>query len=145
MILTLYHKALQTNLNLTAQVEIFCTTKYLQLLVDCDILNIRKAPIPKWMLLARSKRPHGHRLSCGSDRIGIFMFTYLFLLSRKVSNVTIKLPKEINNPIIPINIKIISAAVMNITSLLCISASRFLKAGRLPPCQGYFSIIEILS
>ena len=41
----------------------------------------------------------------------------LFLLSRKVSNATMKLPKAIIKPIIPINIIIISAAVMYTTSL----------------------------
>ena len=41
----------------------------------------------------------------------------LFLLSRKVSNATTKLPKAISKPIIPINIIIISVAVICTTSL----------------------------
>ena len=41
-----------------------------------------------------------------------FYFFLLFLLSRKVRNATIRLPKEISKPIIPIKIKIISAAVI---------------------------------
>ncbi len=46
-----------------------------------------------------------------------FYFFLLFLLSRKVRNATIKLPKEISKPIIPININTISAAVISRTSL----------------------------
>lgn len=68
----------------------------------------------------------------------------LFLLSRKARNATTKLPKDISNPIIPMNTKIISAAVMSATSLPMYSGKPVFKAGRLPPCHGCFSVIQIL-
>lgn len=43
----------------------------------------------------------------GAERIGIFYFR-LFLLSRKASNATIKLPKDIIKPNIPMKIVMIS-------------------------------------
>lgn len=42
-----------------------------------------------------------------ADRIGIFYF-FLFLLSRKARNATIKLPEDINKANIPIKIEMIS-------------------------------------
>jgi len=41
----------------------------------------------------------------------------LFLLSRKASNATIKLPKDISNANIPMKIEMISKAVIGATSL----------------------------
>jgi hypothetical protein len=58
-------------------------------------------------------------------RRGGHYFLCLFLLSRKASNAMTKLPKDISKPIIPINIKMISAALMCITSFLCIPANWF--------------------
>ena len=93
-----------------------CRKSVLFFLAVCAIVGIGKAPTPKWMLpswlnvLTDTAYP-----VCWQDRH--FYFFLLFLLSRKVRNATIKLPKEISKPIIPINIKIISAAVISRTSL----------------------------
>ena len=72
-----------------------------------------------------------------ADRIGIFYFR-LFLLSRKASNATIKLPKVNNKVKIPRKIVMISYAVMSATSLPMYSGKPVFKAGRLPPCHGCF-------
>jgi hypothetical protein len=80
-----------------------------------------------------------------ADRIGNFYLCLFLFLSRKVSNAIIKLPKDISKPIIPINIKMISAVVICTTSLLMYSGEPVIKLGRLPPCHGYFSVVEILT
>ncbi len=79
-----------------------------------------------------------------ADRLGIFYFFLLFLLSRKVRNATIKLPKDTSKPIIPMNIKIISAAVMIRTSLPMYSGKPVIGSGGYRPCHGHFSIAGIL-
>ena len=48
----------------------------------------------------------------GSDRIGIFYFLWFLTLMRKARNVIIKLPKVTNSVRIPMNIEIISYAVI---------------------------------
>ena len=75
------------------------------------ILGKGRVPTPKWML------PNGF-LSLwtppilGSDRIGIFYFLWFLTLMRKARNVIIKLPKVTNSVRIPMNIEIISKAVI---------------------------------
>lgn len=114
----------------------------------CDILYIKERhlrqqmpssefPTPKWILpdLALLLRALPI-LWARQDRH--FYFFLLFLLSRKVRNATTRLPKEISKPIIPINIKMISAAVILRTSLPMYSGKPVIKLGRLPPCHGYF-------
>ena len=49
----------------------------------------------------------------------------LFLFSRKVSNAMSKPPKDVNKDNIPKKTIIVSYAVINITSLLCILANQF--------------------
>lgn len=79
---------------------------------------------------------------CRQDRH--LYFFLLFLLSKKVRNATIKLPKEIRRLIIPINIKIISAAVILRTSLPMYSGEPVIKLGRLPPLSWVLSVAWIL-
>ena len=57
--------------------------------------------LPEWVIVLKDNAYPG------ADRIGIFYFR-LFLLSRKVSNATTKLPKDINNANIPIKTEMIS-------------------------------------
>ena len=65
-------------------------------------------------------------------------------LSRKASNAITKLPKAISKPIIPIKIKIISAAVISATSLPMYSGKPvFNGSGGYHPCHGFH--IEILT
>ncbi len=103
---------------------------------SCVIMTLKRKPTSKWMLprmvfnvLTDTASP-----VCRQERH--FYFFLLFLLSRKVRHATIKLPKEISKPIIPINIKMISAAVILRTSLLMYSGEPVIKRGRLPPCHG---------
>ena len=91
------------NLPFNAAREIFC----LNFSTFYDILNIRKAPTPKGdalgiglFVLTDTAYPVGRQ-----DRHFYFR---LFLLSRKASNATIKLPKAINNVNIPRKIEMIS-------------------------------------
>jgi hypothetical protein len=70
--------------------------------------------LPNWLIYLSVRGAHS---VC---RRGGHYFFRLFLLSRKVSNATIKLPKDISKPV-------------------------FHWFGRLPPCHGYFSVIRILS
>ena len=65
-----------------------------------------------------------------------FYFFLLSLLSRKVRNATIRLPKEISKPIIPINIKMISAAVILRTSLPMYSGKPVTGSGGCHPVMG---------
>ena len=67
-----------------------------------------------------------------------FYFFFLFLLSRKVRNATIRLPKEISKPIIPINIKMISASVISCTSLPMYSGEPVIGSGGCHPVMGTF-------
>ena len=61
---------------------------------------------------------------------GHYFFRLSFLsLLRKSSNAITKLPKAISKPIIPMNIKIISAAAMTPPPLLCIPEDRSLSPG----------------
>ncbi|MCM1172053.1 MAG: hypothetical protein NC393_07985 [Clostridium sp.] len=100
------------------------------------ILGIGKAPTPKWMLPKRLFCPYGHCL-IWCRQVRHFYFFLLFLLSRKVRNATIKLPKEISKPIIPMNIKIISAAVILRTSLPMYSQqARAIGSGGYHPVMG---------
>ncbi len=81
------------------------------------ILNIRKAPTPK---VDASRTYYNILMDTAYPVVRQdkhFYFFLLFLLLRKVRNVTVKLPKEISRLIIPINIKIISAVVILRTSL----------------------------
>ena len=64
-------------------------------------------------------------------------------LSRKASNAITKLPKAISKPIIPINIKMISAAVIGVTSLPMYSGKPVIGPGGYHPCHGFH--IGILS
>ena len=69
---------------------------------------------------------------------GHFYFFLPFLLSKKVRNATIKLPKEISKPIIPININMISAAVISRTSLPMYSGEPVIGSGGYHPVMGTF-------
>lgn len=63
----------------------------------------------------------------------------LFLLSRKASNATIKLPKEISNANIPMKIEMISKAVIGATSLPMYSGTPvFINSGGYHPVMGTF-------
>ena len=106
------------------------------MLITYAILDIGKAPTPKWMLPNRSICPNGHRLSV--DQTERHFYFFLFLLSRKARNATIKLPKATNNVSIPMKIEIISNAVI-ITHLpsYVFPTDWVLRLGRLPPCHGY--------
>jgi hypothetical protein len=83
----------------------------------CGILGIGKAPTPKWMPPELGVNAFSGTAYPVADRIGIFYFLR-FLLSRKASNAMSKLPKEIRRLIIPINIMMISEAVICTTSPL---------------------------
>ena len=72
---------------------------------------------------------------CRQDRHFYFR---LFLLSRKVSNATTRLPKAHNNVSMPRKIERISKAVIGATSLPMYSGKPVIGVGRLPPCHGYF-------
>lgn len=114
----------------------------MKLYTDCGKLNIRKAPTPRVdasQVVEMSLRTPPSLLA---DRLGIFYFFLLFLLSRKVRNVTIKLPKDISKPIIPMNIKIISAAVMIRTSLPMYSGEPVIGSGGCRPCHRCFSVLR---
>ena len=95
------------------------TIFYKKILFFCLLyvtLFIRKAPTPKWML------PEGYIPLIERRPIRVLteralFFRFLSLLSRKVSDVTIKLPNDTASPAIPININMISAAVIYITPL----------------------------
>ena len=58
-------------------------------------------------------------------------------LSRKASNAITKLPKAINKPITPMNIKMISAAVIGATSLPMYSGKPVIGSGGYHPCHGF--------
>ena len=80
------------------------------------IVNIRKAPIPKvdasrTELMSLRTPPI---LWVRQDR---HFYFFLFLLSRKARNATVRLPKVANSVSIPMNIEIISNAVISRTSL----------------------------
>ena len=63
----------------------------------------------------------------------------LFLLSRKASNATIKLPKDISNANIPMKIEMISKAVIGATSLPMYSGTPvFINSGGYHPVMGTF-------
>ena len=70
-----------------------------------------------------------------------FYFLFPFLLSRKVRNVTTKPPKVQSNVNIPMNIEIISKAVIitHLPSYVFRLAGYWL--GRLPPCHGHSSYV----
>ena len=70
------------------------------------------------------------------DQTGWAFYLRLFLLSRKAINATIQQPKDINKVKIPINIDIISYAVMGATSFLCIPANR---------SQGWEAVTPVMS
>ena len=68
-----------------------------------------------------------------------FYFRLLFLLSRKASNATIKLPKDISNANIPMKIEMISKAVIGATSLPMYSGTPvFINSGGYHPVMGTF-------
>ena len=68
-----------------------------------------------------------------------FYFRLLFLLSRKASNATIKLPKDISNANIPMKIDMISKAVIGATSLPMYSGTPvFINSGGYHPIMGTF-------
>ena len=71
-----------------------------------------------------------------------FYFFLLFLLSKKVRNATIRLPKEISKPIIPININMISAAVISRTSLPMYSGEPVIGLGGYHPVMGTFRNLD---
>ncbi len=58
-------------------------------------------------------------------------------LSRKASNAITKLPKAISKPITPMNIKMISAAVIGATSLPMYSGKPVIGSGGYHPCHGF--------
>ena len=66
-----------------------------------------------------------------------FFRLYSLSLSRKASNAITKLPKAISKPIIPINIKMISAAVIGATSLPMYSGMPVVGSGGYHPCHGF--------
>lgn len=68
---------------------------------------MKKASTPKWMLPISMLNVLTDTAHPVCRRVGIFYF-FLFLLSRKARNATIKLPKDINKANIPIKIEIIS-------------------------------------
>ena len=68
-----------------------------------------------------------------------FYFRLLFLLSRKASNATIKLPKDISNANIPMKIEMISKAVIGATSLPMYSGTPvFINSGGYHPVMDTF-------
>ena len=75
------------------------------------------APSEATYLLLRGASP-----VCRQERHFYFR---LFLFSRKVSNAMSKPPKDVNKDNIPKKTIIVSYAVINITSLLCILANQF--------------------
>ena len=73
---------------------------------------------------------------CRQDRHFYFR---LFLLSRKASNATIKLPKDISNANIPMKTEMISKAVIGATSLPMYSSTPFfINSGGYHPVMGTF-------
>ena len=58
-------------------------------------------------------------------------------LSRKASNAITKLPKATSRLIIPMNIKMISAAVIDATSLPMYSGKPVIGSGGYHPCHGF--------
>ena len=81
------------------------------------ILDIGKAPTPKWMPPMQFD-VLTDTASLWVRQRGIFYFFLLFLsLVRKARNAIIMLPKVANNVSIPMNIEIISNAVILRTSL----------------------------
>ena len=58
-------------------------------------------------------------------------------LSRKASNAITKLPKVISKPITPMNIIMISAAVIGATSLPMYSGKPVIGSGGYHPCHGF--------
>ena len=80
---------------------------------------------------------------CNATILNPFRFRKWSLsLSRKASNAITKLPKAISKLIIPINIKMISAAVIGATSLPMYSGKPVIGSGGYHPCHGFH--IEIL-
>ena len=77
----------------------------------------------------------------GSDRIGIFYFLWFLTLMRKARNVIIKLPKVTNSVRIPMNIEIISYAVI-ITHLpsYVFLINQVIYPGACHPVMGIFLI-----
>ena len=91
-----------------------------------------KVELPKRGLPLSERRPSWLRQG------GHYFFRLCSLsLSRKASNAITKLPKEISKPIIPINIKMISAAVIGATSLPMYSGKPVIGSGGYHPCHGF--------
>ncbi len=110
---------------------------------DYGILNIKKdtccnrcpigAPLQRWSFPSE-QLPLSERRPSWLQQGGHYFFRLCSLsLSRKASNAITKLPKAISKPIIPININMISAAVICATSPPMYSGRPVIKLGRLPP------------
>ena len=73
----------------------------LNALTNCDILNIRKAPTPKWMLPKRLIYLSLRGAHSVCRRGGHYFFRFFLSLSRKVSNAIIKPPEDTSRASIP--------------------------------------------
>ena len=102
-----------------------------------------RSPTPKVEYPKQRLLPLSERRPSWSQQGGHYFFRLCSLsLSRKASNAITKLPKAISKPIIPINIKMISAAVIDATSLPMYSGKPVIGSGGYHPCHGFH--IEIL-
>ena len=119
----------------------------MKLCTDCGILNIKKdtccnrcpigAPLQRWSFPSE-QLPLSERRPSWLQQGGHYFFRLCSLsLSRKASNAITKLPKAISKPIIPINIKMISAAVIGATSLPMYSGKPVIGSGGYHPCHGF--------
>lgn len=97
-------------------------------------------PFQKWILPSRVLLFRASPNLGGQVRHFYFFLVFL-LLSRKVRNATIKLPKEIINPTIPMNIRIIFAIIM-VTHLPSYVFQRAgISSGGYHPCHGFRNLI----
>ncbi len=97
-----------------------------------------RSPTPKVEYPKQRLLPLSERRPSWSQQGGHYFFRLCSLsLSRKASNAITKLPKAISKPIIPINIKMISAAVIDATSLPMYSGKPVIGSGGYHPCHGF--------
>ena len=131
---------------LSSQRILIINTKILNFCINILIFNMgnailkkRKAPTPKWMLPRRLNylSARGAFPVCRQGRHYFFFFPDL--LSRKVRNATIKLPRDISKANIPMKIEMISYAVISRTSLPMYSGQAgHIGSGGYHPVMGTF-------
>ena len=97
-----------------------------------------RSPTPKVEFPEMNALPLSERRPSWCEQGGHYFFRLWSLsLSRKASNAITKLPKAINKPITPMNIKMISAAVIGATSLPMYSGKPVIGSGGYHPCHGF--------